>query len=92
MEKFSTFGTSNKPKDMAKEHSIDIGEGRYLVIEWDGGWDADNEPGNQLWQADILKVLFETPEATVDITYLTELFPQMDTFIDEALRNYRTHA
>ena len=77
---------------MAKEHSIDIGEGRYLVIEWDGGWDADNEPGNQLWQADILKVLFETSEATVDITYLTELFPQMDIFIDEALRNYRTHA
>jgi uncharacterized protein (UPF0261 family) len=77
---------------MAKEHSIDIGEGRYLVIEWDGGWDADDEPGNHLWQADILKVLFETPEATVDITYLTELFPQMDLFIDEALRNYRTHA
>jgi hypothetical protein len=75
-----------------KEHTIDLGTDRWLVIEWEGGWDADNEPGNKLWHADILKVLFETPEATVDITYLTELFPQMDMFIDEALRNYRTHA
>jgi len=40
----------------------------------------------------VYKWIRETPEATVDITYLTELFPQMDIFIDEALRNYRTHA
>ena len=77
---------------MAKEHSIDLGQGQYLVIEWDGGWDADNEPGNSLWQADILKVSFETPEATVDITYLTELFGQMDTFINVCLQNNIDHA
>jgi hypothetical protein len=77
---------------MAKEHSIDLGQGQYLVIEWDGGWDADNEPGNSLWQADILKVTMETPDGCADVTYLTELFPQMEAFIDEALRNYRTHA
>ena len=77
---------------MAKEHSIDLGQGQYLVIEWDGGWDADNEPGNSLWQADIIKVTMETPDGCADVTYLTELFPQMEAFIDEALRNYRTHA
>lgn len=76
---------------MAKEHSIDLGHGKYLVIEWDGGWDGKNEPGNQLWQADVLKVLFETPDAKVDITYLTELFQEMETFINEALRNYPFH-
>ena len=77
---------------MAKEHSIDLGEGRYLVIEWDGGWDSDDEPGLHLWLAEIHKVTMETPEGSADITYLTELFPQMEAFIDEALRNYRTHA
>lgn len=77
---------------MAREHSIDLGQGQYLVIEWDGGWDGRNEPGNSLWQADILKVTMETPDGCADVTYLTELFPQMDAFIDEALRNYRTHA
>ena len=77
---------------MAKEHSIDLGQGQYLVIEWDGGWDADNELGNSLWQADIIKVTMDTPDGCAEITYLTELFPQMEAFIDEALRNYRTHA
>lgn len=77
---------------MAKEHSIDLGQGQYLVIEWDGGWDADNEPGASRWQADILKVTMETPDGCADVSYLTELFPQMELFIDECLRNDVTHA
>jgi hypothetical protein len=76
-----------------KEHTIDLGTDRWLVIEWEGGWDADNEPGNKLWHADVHAVYFEDGLSRVDITYLTELFwPQMDQWIDEALREKKTHA
>ena len=77
---------------MAREHSIDLGHGQYLVIEWDGGWDGRNEPGNSLWQADILKVTMETPDGCAEVTYLMELFPQMDTFIHTCLQNDVDHA
>ena len=75
-----------------KEHSIDLGDGQYLVVQYDGGWDADDEPGNHLWQIDIATVTYETPEADVDISYLLEVVPQLETFLDDCIRNNRTHA
>lgn len=77
---------------MSKEHSIDLGDGQYLVVQYDGGWDDDGEPGPNLWQADILTVTYETPEADVDISYLLEVVPQFETFLDDCIRNNKTHA
>lgn len=81
-----------KHTDMIKEHSIDLGDGQYLVVRWDGEWDGDNEPGTHLWHADIISVTYETPEADVDISYLLEVVPQFETFLDDCIRNNKTHA
>jgi hypothetical protein len=76
-----------------KEHTIDLGYDRYLIINWEGGWDADNEPGNHLWHADVHAVFYDDGYYITEITYLTELFwPKMDQWIDEALRENKTHA
>ena len=34
----------------------------------------------------------EAPEADVDISYLLEVVPQFETFLDDCIRNNKTHA
>jgi len=75
-----------------REHSISLGDDQYLVVVYDGGWDPDNEPGPSRWCADILTVTYETPEADVDISYLLEVVPAFETFLDDCIRNNKTHA
>lgn len=75
-----------------REHSISLGDDQYLVVVYDGGWDPDNEPGPSRWGIDVLTVTYETPEADVDISYLLEVVPGFEKFLDDCIRNDKTHA